>query len=201
MAGGGGGLQAPQRSKRGKQSKRKKAHRIGFAVDMTPLVDITMLLLTFFMFTTTMLKPQIMEMRIPPESVQDGDDVNIKASELFYILVRDDSKIFYQLGIAETGAMTEPVAADLKKLQEISIKQNLKPTIEKNRLVTVFKVDPKAKYDVVIKVLNELNLAETSIAAEIAKATDPKTGNPLERKRKFTFGKLTEEEITKIKGL
>lgn len=52
-----------------------------------------------------------------------------------------------------------------------------------------------------IKVLNELNLAETSIAAEIAKTTDPQTGKPLERKRKFTFGKLTDEEITKIKGL
>lgn len=143
MAGGGGGLQAPQRSKRGKQSKRKKAHRLGFAVDMTPLVDITMLLLTFFMFTTTMLKPQIMEMRIPPEDVLKGEDVKIKGSELFFILVRDDDKIFYQIGQPD-GTMTEPVAADLKKLQEVSIKQNLKPTIEKNRLVTVFKVDPKA---------------------------------------------------------
>lgn len=200
MAGGGGGMQGPQRQKRGKQSKRKKAHRLGFAVDMTPLVDITMLLLTFFMFTTTMLKPQIMEMRIPPEDVLKGEDVKIKGSELFFILVREDDKIFYQLGQAD-GNMTDPVAADLKKLQEISIKQNLKPTIEKNRLVTVFKVDPKAKYDVVIKVLNELNLAETSIAAEIAKTTDPQTGKPLERKRKFTFGKLTDEEITKIKGL
>jgi len=200
MAGGGGGMQGPQRQKRGKQSKRKKAHRLGFAVDMTPLVDITMLLLTFFMFTTTMLKPQIMEMRIPPEDVLKGEDVKIKGSELFFILVREDDKIFYQMGQSD-GTMTEPVVADLKKLQEVSIKQNLKPTIEKNRLVTVFKVDPKAKYDVVIKVLNELNLAETSIAAEIAKTTDPQTGKPLERKRKFTFGKLTDEEITKIKGL
>jgi len=200
MAGGGGGMQGPQRQKRGKQSKRKKAHRLGFAVDMTPLVDITMLLLTFFMFTTTMLKPQIMEMRIPPEDVLKGEDVKIKGSELFFILVREDDKIFYQMGQSD-GTMTEPVVADLKKLQELSIKQNLKPTIEKNRLVTVFKVDPKAKYDVVIKVLNELNLAETSIAAEIAKTTDPQTGKPLERKRKFTFGKLTDEEITKIKGL
>lgn len=200
MAGGGGGMQGPQRQKRGKQSKRKKAHRLGFAVDMTPLVDITMLLLTFFMFTTTMLKPQIMEMRIPPEDVLKGEDVKIKGSELFFILVREDDKIFYQMGQSD-GTMTEPVAADLKKLQEVSIKQNLKPTIEKNRLVTVFKVDPKAKYDVVIKVLNELNLAEISIAAEIAKTTDPQTGKPLERKRKFTFGKLTDEEITKIKGL
>ena len=55
------------REKRGKQSNRKKAVRVGFKVDMTPLVDITFLLLTFFLFTTTMMRPQIMEMRIPPE--------------------------------------------------------------------------------------------------------------------------------------
>ncbi len=200
MAGGGGGLQAPQRSKRGNQSKRKRAHRVGFVMDMTPLVDINMLLLTFFMFTTTMLKPQIMEMKIPPEDRTKIEDVKIKGSELFFILVREDGKIFYEVGQAD-GKMAEPVAADPKKLQETAVKQNLKPTIESNRLVTVLKVDPKAKYDYVIKVLNELNMAEISIAAEVAKKNDPKTGLPMERKRKFTFGTLTEDELQKIKGL
>lgn len=200
MAGGGGGLQAPQRSKRGKQSKRKKSHRVGFVMDMTPLVDINMLLLTFFMFTTTMLKPQIMEMKIPPEDTTKTEDVKIRGSELFFILVREDGKMFYEIGQAD-GTMAEPVATDPKKLQEMAVKQNLKPTIEKNRLVTVLKVDPKAKYDFVIQVLNELNLAEISIAAEVAKTNDPKTGKPMERKRKFTFGKLDETELQKIKGL
>lgn len=200
MAGGGGGLQAPQRSKRGKQSKRKRAHRVGFVMDMTPLVDINMLLLTFFMFTTTMLKPQIMEMKIPPEDTTKTEDVKIRGSELFFILVREDGKMFYEIGQAD-GTMAEPVATDPKKLQEMAVKQNLKPSIEKNRLVTVLKVDPKAKYDFVIQVLNELNLAEISIAAEVAKTNDPKTGKPMERKRKFTFGKLDETELQKIKGL
>ena len=63
MAGGGGGL-THERAKRGKHSKRKKKKRIGFHLDMTPLVDITFLLLTFFMFTTTMATPQVMEMSI-----------------------------------------------------------------------------------------------------------------------------------------
>lgn len=201
MAGGGGGLQLPQRQKRGKTSKRKKPHRMGFTVDMTPLVDITMLLLTFFMFTTTMLKPQIMEMKIPPESTTDGsNEVKVKGSELFFLLIREDGKIFYQEGKAD-GKMTDPVVADVKKLQEISVKQNLKPSIEKNHLITVLKVDPKAKYEVVIKVLNELNNAEASITAEIKKSTDPSTGKPMERKRKFTFGTFGEEETKLVGGL
>lgn len=41
MAGGGGGLVLPERQRRGKKhSKRKKKKRIGFHIDMTPMVDI-----------------------------------------------------------------------------------------------------------------------------------------------------------------
>lgn len=200
MAGGGGGLQAPQRIKRGKQSKKKKPHRLGFVMDMTPLVDITMLLLTFFMFTTTMLKPQIMEMRIPPEQVGPDDGVKVKGSELFFILIREDGKIFYQEG-QSSGTMKDPIQVDVKKLGELAAKQNLKPEVGKNRLITVVKADPLTKYDNVIAVLNELNLAEVSISEELAKSTDPETGKPLERKRKFTFGTFGNEEKELIKGL
>ncbi len=197
MSGGGGGMAVPQQQKRGKQNNRKKKKRLGFAVDMTPLVDITFLLLTFFMFTTTMLKPQIMEMKIPPES--EGE-VKIKASELFFLLVREDGKIFYQFGYPD-GHMEEPTKVDINKVGELATKQNLKTTVVKNRLITVLKVQPKAKYDIVIKILNELNLAEAAISSEIAKSTDPETGKPYKRSRKFTFGTVTEEDIAKIKGL
>jgi biopolymer transport protein ExbD len=200
MSGGGGGLQAPQQQKRGKQGNRKTKKRLGFAVDMTPLVDITFLLLTFFMFTTTMLKPQIMEMKIPPEKLDVDIKVDVKASELFFLIVREDGKIFYQFGYPD-GHMEEPAKVDINKVGELATKQNLKPTVGKNRLITVLKVQPKAKYDVVIKILNELNLAEASISSEIAKSTDPETGKPYKRSRKFTFGTVTDDDIAKIKGL
>lgn len=64
---GGGSLGGGHKPKRGKHSKRKSKKRVGFVLDMTPLVDITFLLLTFFMFTTTMATPQVMEMSVPPE--------------------------------------------------------------------------------------------------------------------------------------
>ena len=188
------------RPKRGKNSKRKKSKRLGFRVDMTPLVDITMLLLTFFMFTTTMLRPQIMEMKIPPESTLQGEDVKVRGSELFFIMIREDGTVFYQEGHAD-GTMGDPQKVSIKKLAEVAVKQNIKPNIEKNRLITVLKVDPKTKYDNAIKVLNQLNLAEVSISEEVAKSTDPQTGKPMERKRKFTFGKLTEEELQLISEL
>lgn len=191
MAGGGGGLSVPERAKRGKHSHRKKKKRIGFTLDMTPLVDITFLLLTFFMFTTTMMKPQMMEMKIPPESFAD---VKVKESLLFTIFVRDDGKTFYQLG---TEA---PLPIEFEKIKVVAKTQNLLPS-KKNQLITFLKMQTKTKYEVLIKVLDELNLAEAEIIQEIAKDVDPATQKPTERKRRFVISPFSEEDNTKIGGL
>jgi len=65
MAGGGEAAAPRERKSHGK--KRKKARRLGVRIDMTPLVDVAFLLLTFFMYTTTMSRPQTMEINLPPD--------------------------------------------------------------------------------------------------------------------------------------
>jgi biopolymer transport protein ExbD len=183
MAGGGGELKV-ERQKRGKQSKRKKKKRVGFHLDMTPLVDITFLLLTFFMFTTTMAQPQIMEMTIPPEV---KTDIEVRASELMSILVREDDEVFWRIGEDDP----EPVDAD--KIEELAIRENLKPGV-KNKLITAVKVSPDATYELIIKILDELNLAETTITEKIESEINPETGKPRKRERRFTIAELSEKE-------
>src|SRR3989339_552456 len=125
MSGATGGLSAPERIKRGKLSKRKKRKRIGFALDMTPLVDITFLLLTFFMFTTTMAAPQVMEMSIPPEvDVQ----IEVKENELLTLRLRNDGKLFWNM------ANDEPKPVEIKDLRKIAETENLRPEIQ-NKLI------------------------------------------------------------------
>ena len=46
---------------------KKKKKRAGVRIDMTPMVDVAMLLLTFFMLTTVFSKPQTMELNLPPD--------------------------------------------------------------------------------------------------------------------------------------
>lgn len=193
MAGGGGGLGVPERSKRGHQSNRKKKKRIGFSLDMTPLVDITFLLLTFFMFTTTMLKPQIMEMKLPPEWLVE---VEVKASELFTIQLEPDGKMWYYTGVAAVDNPLQEIK--LSEIKAKAVELNLKPNV-KNRLITVFKIHENASYDQVVQVLDELNLAEVPITEEIMKDTDKETGESVQRSRKFTIAPLFEEEMEKMK--
>jgi biopolymer transport protein ExbD len=186
MSGGGGGLGLPERQKRGKTSKRKKKKRVGFTLDMTPLVDITFLLLTFFMFTTTMAAPQIMEMSIPPELV----NIDVKASSLFTLRVRADGVIYWNIGT------DEPEKVTIDKLRELAEKENLKESV-KNQLITSLKVSPEAPYGLVVNILDELNLAEDKIS-EVISAGKGDDGQPLKRKRKFTLADWTPDDAKAI---
>jgi biopolymer transport protein ExbD len=188
MSGGSGGMSMPERQKRGKTSKRKKKKRVGFVLDMTPLVDITFLLLTFFMFTTTMAAPQVMEMSIPPELTIET--VDVKASELLTLTVRKDGVIFYNIGL------DDPEIIKLEKIRELAEKENLKESV-KNRLITSLKVSPEAPYGLVVNILDELNLSEVKITEVITQGKDDE-GNPMKRKRKFTLADFMPEDATKI---
>lgn len=187
MAGGGGSLGGGGKEKRGK-SGRKKKKRMGFHLDMTPLVDITFLLLTFFMFTTTMATPQVMDMSMPPEL---DVEVQVKESLLFTIFIDENNRIFWFAEQDELNQVEDP-----KELRQIAAEQNLKPSA-RNELITALKASTKANYEVVVKVLDQLNLAEAQIVAGLAEDLD-ENGDPLKRKRKFTLAELSEQDLEKI---
>jgi biopolymer transport protein ExbD len=188
MAGGGGQMKA-DRTKRGSNTKRKKKKRVGFSVDLTPLVDITFLLLTFFMFTTTMAEPQVMEMKVPPEV---HSDVQVKESLLLTIYVRNDNKIMYMMGM-ENEFATEIA---LEKIKPLAEQLNLEKD-KFNELITALKVEEKANYGIIVNLLDELNLAEVKISEEIAKTLDEE-GNPAARKRKFAISTVSEDDKVKM---
>ena len=82
-----------------KESKQKK---MNVRVDFTPMVDMLMLLITFFMLCTTLSKPQTMELTMPSnEDVQDEKKNEAKASETVTLYVTADDKIYYGEGIPQ----------------------------------------------------------------------------------------------------
>jgi biopolymer transport protein ExbD len=185
MGGGGEALGGGGHERRGsKANKRKKKKRVGFRLDMTPLVDIAFLLLTFFMFTTTMITPQVMEMSIPPSE----DNVQVKESDLFNIFIRKDGKMFIKEGI---GAATP---LEMKNLRAVVVNKHRNHPVQ-NDVITVLKVAKDANYGMVVNVLDELNLAESDIIQSVF------SGKGTERKRKFTLAAPTDEELVEIEKL
>lgn len=83
-----------------KESKQKK---INVRVDFTPMVDMLMLLITFFMLCTTLSKPQTMELTMPSndKNIQENQKNEAKASESITLYVTSDNKIFYGEGIPQ----------------------------------------------------------------------------------------------------
>ena len=83
-----------------KESKQKK---INVRVDFTPMVDMLMLLITFFMLCTTLSKPQTMELTMPSndENTTEEQKNEAKASETVTMYVAANNKIYYGEGIPQ----------------------------------------------------------------------------------------------------
>ena len=142
----GGDVAAAEPKKKGKRSKRKKGRRLGIRIDMTPLVDVAFLLLTFFMFTTSMSRPQTMEINLPPNKEQT---VEIAESNLLTLRVNDKGAIYWNV------ALDAP-----KKIEEKDLRAFLKEHALANpKLVTLLKIDRAAKYDIMVNMIDELNLS------------------------------------------
>ncbi|MGI6323502.1 MAG: ExbD/TolR family protein [Bacteroidales bacterium] len=78
---------------------KKRAKKILPHMDMTPMVDLMMLLITFFMLTTSLSKSKVMEM-ILPEKLRDpnAEPPKIVASRTLNILLGPDNKIYWYAG-------------------------------------------------------------------------------------------------------
>ena len=81
-----------------KESKQKK---MNVRVDFTPMVDMMMLLITFFMLCTSLAKPQAMELTMPSndKNMTDEDKSVTKASYTVTVYVGANDKIYYVAGL------------------------------------------------------------------------------------------------------
>ena len=83
-----------------KERKGGKQKKINVRVDFTPMVDMLMLLITFFMLCTTLSKPQTMELTMPSNDKNEQEDQKneAKASGAVTIYVAANNKIYYGAG-------------------------------------------------------------------------------------------------------
>ncbi len=130
-AGGGGG-------KKGKKVRGKKQST---RVDFTPMVDLGFLLITFFMLTTSMNKPQTMEINMPvkDKDLTEEDKTKVKASQAMTILLTKDNKVVYYFVDEKSG---EPGTPQVTNFGKAGIRATL---LNENRMRNA-KVDSIAIY-------------------------------------------------------
>lgn len=102
----------------GHKGGKKRAKKQSTRIDMTPMVDLAFLLLTFFVLTATFSKPKSMELTFPSDEI-DPDPKPIKKG--ITILLSKDNRIFYYEG--EFKPVDDPVKGPKTTLAELSFSQ------------------------------------------------------------------------------
>ena len=107
-----------------KTKQKKKVVR----VDFTPMVDMMMLLITFFMLCTSLIKPKSMEINMPSnkEDIKEEQQNKVKASEAITLVFDKDNKVYYYEGIPELGSLKEANYSDKAGgLRQMLLKRNM----------------------------------------------------------------------------
>jgi biopolymer transport protein ExbD len=76
----------------------KKAKKLSTRVDMTPMVDLGFLLITFFIFTTTMSSPKALNLNMPKDTKKDEELNKAKESGALTIMMGKDNGVYYYEG-------------------------------------------------------------------------------------------------------
>jgi len=141
--------------KKGKKHGRKK---MSTRVDLTPMVDLGFLLVTFFMLTTTFSKPQTMEINMPvkpKEEVADEEQNKVKASKALTIIIGEYNRIFWYQGLPDQKNQPEETNFSADGIRKVLLEKNS----QIRDMVVLIKPTDEANYKNVVDILDEMNIS------------------------------------------
>lgn len=141
--------------KGGKVRTKKQSTR----VDLTAMVDLAFLLITFFMLTTTLNKPQAMDLAMPDKDVKNPENqLDVAASRTMTILLGSNDKLEWYIG--EPGKSAPTVEGygknDIRKTL-IENSQKVKASTGKDMFV-IIKPSDKSVYKNMVDILDEMHI-------------------------------------------
>jgi biopolymer transport protein ExbD len=142
--GGGGG------SKDGKIRAKKASTKI----DMTPMVDLAFLLLTFFMLTTTFNKPQTMEITMPDKVVDKEEQKEVNEKKVLNIVLGDNDKVYWYVGITEPKLAVTSFSKDGVRKVLVQHNNSIKD------LIVLIKPAEESRYKNVVDILDEMTISD-----------------------------------------
>ena len=141
---GGGHKKGPGVKKPKKQSTR---------VDLTPMVDLGFLLITFFVFTTTMNQPTAMNMNEPKDDPEN--QLKVKNSGAMTLLLGKDDRVYYYFGeLSPTDASNQFKSSSFKDIRQVILDKKKSTPI--GDLMYIIKSDKEATFKNAIDILDEM---------------------------------------------
>jgi len=146
--GGGGG------HKGGKVRSKKSSTR----VDLTAMVDLAFLLITFFMLTTTLLKPKAMDL-VMPDKDEQHDQLPVPASRSMTILLGANDKVEWFIGEpGKSTPTTDNFGPNGLRKALIDNYDKVKKESGGKEMIVLIKPSDKSTYNDLVSALDELNI-------------------------------------------
>jgi biopolymer transport protein ExbD len=132
----------------------KKAKKLSTKVDMTPMCDLGFLLITFFIFTTTMAQPTAMNLFMPKDVDKPEEQNKVKETGAFTVLLGKQDQVYYYEGLDPTQLK----ASNFKGIREEIIRK--KQSTNPEDLVMIIKPTEDATYKNTVDILDEMTINE-----------------------------------------
>lgn len=148
-----------------RKDKKVRSKKASTRVDMTPLADLGFLLITFFMFTTTFSKPNVMGLNMPPKidkPIDDTPPVDINVKNSITIIIGGEDKIYWHqqekghldvTNLIETEYTKDGIRNDIRAAKERAP--------EKEKFTVIIKPTDDSTYENLVNVLDEMEITES----------------------------------------
>lgn len=145
----------------------KRSKKMSTRVDMTPMVDLGFLLITFFMLTTTFAKPQAMELNMPVKPENEEEQPPVKQSKVLNLILSDHDKII-SYWIDPDMSMD----ANIDSI-DFTISKNIRPIIKQraaevrqkfnkeDEMIILIKPKEKSNYKNMVDILDEMSITNS----------------------------------------
>ncbi len=157
----------------------KKGKKLSTRIDLTPMVDLGFLLITFFMFTTTLQKPKTMEINMPYKdpNIKEEEQTKLKASQAMTVLLSKEHRIYYYQGIGDDptkppelkvtyfrskDGIRDAIIQKKKDIEDMKRSGVLGP---KDQAAILIKPDVTSTYDDLVNILDEMSINDVRVYA------------------------------------
>ena len=133
----------------------KKAKKLSTRVDLTPMVDLGFLLITFFIFTTTMSQPTAMKLFLPKDTEKPEEQNKIKESGALTLMLGSNNSVFFYEGtLLPDGSNFK--STNYKEVRDLLIRK--KRSTNPEDFVVVIKPGPESTYKNTVDLLDEMTI-------------------------------------------
>ena len=157
-------MEVKEKSKKGPGVKKGK--KLSTRVDLTPMVDLGFLLITFFIFTISMSEPTAMNLSMPKDTNDTKLDTKVKESGSLTLMLGKGNVIYYYYGSDPATMQT----TTYKDVRDIILKK--KKTTPAEDFFVIIKPDKDASYRNAVDLLDEMTINDVSRYAMVDPTAD-----------------------------